>query len=617
MRHSGAMRKTIAPAIALAALASGCSDETMGGLPLLGEAQSAVSVGEIANSYSCNSDGVAPLDLQIIAQANCQVPGAYVALPSFGNVSIGSGVHAFLEQPALDAFAAAVNANPGMNMQVNSMLRTVAEQYILSQWVGSCGITAAASPGQSNHESGLAIDIQQYDAWRNPLEAQGFDWLGSGDPWHFDYAGPGAVDHRGQDVLAFQILWNHNHPEDLIDADGAYGPQTAARLAQAPAEGFPSVPSCGGPEAPDVWLASEVGGASDVFADGASQGTVDLFEDESAEWLVKIENQGIAAATSVTIHIDGGTALLPEAYEIERALADGEPTTDGSGDFADGRAEVTVTDLQPGETATVRIEARVGEYSVESTEPVHARVFVSEVADHYTAADFGAAPENDGTQTFGEGKLELEMRADIYSRVFWELNSDRREGITGAGELGAPSDGALEIPAAAGAFVITPATDVQGDAETTMLLRARRQGGNGDAALYVFENAELLPSDADAEPLRVVIDLPADGEMHEVVIGVAEAPALAGTIARVAFVPFADGEGEAAIDFLRITGTVPGPDDDLTPEDDTGPGDVDGSCSCRAAPTQASTPTLAVLGLLVAGCAARRRPRRRGASTPG
>ena len=29
---------------------------------------------------------------------------------------------------------------------------------------------------------------------------------------------------RGADVLAFQRLWNRNHPGDAIDEDGLYGP---------------------------------------------------------------------------------------------------------------------------------------------------------------------------------------------------------------------------------------------------------------------------------------------------------------------------------------------------------------------------------------------------------
>jgi hypothetical protein len=46
-------------------------------------------------------------------------------------------------------------------------------------------------------------------------------------------------------VLAFQILWNKNHPTDTLTADGRYTPATEQRLKKAPAEGFPIGPRCG------------------------------------------------------------------------------------------------------------------------------------------------------------------------------------------------------------------------------------------------------------------------------------------------------------------------------------------------------------------------------------
>jgi hypothetical protein len=42
----------------------------------------------------------------------------------------------------------------------------------------------------------------------------------------------------GLSVLAFQRLWNRNNPKDRLAEDGAYGPQTEARLARAPSAGF-------------------------------------------------------------------------------------------------------------------------------------------------------------------------------------------------------------------------------------------------------------------------------------------------------------------------------------------------------------------------------------------
>ena len=165
---------------------------------------------------------------------------SYAAIPARSNLVAESHVFLFLESPARDRLVAALDANPGKTMRVNSALRTVAQQYLLHRWAanGRCGISVAARPGRSNHETGLALDIDQASSWRSALESRGFDWAGSSDPVHYDYEGPNAVDHRGLDVRAFQRLWNRNNPSDVIGVDGDYGPQTESRMKKAPAAGF-------------------------------------------------------------------------------------------------------------------------------------------------------------------------------------------------------------------------------------------------------------------------------------------------------------------------------------------------------------------------------------------
>src|SRR5690606_34631149 len=213
------MRLRFAP-IALLGLCA-CSNEPLSELPYdenrIGQVTSAISVADAVSS-GCSTKQVEGLSLQIIAQGNCIEPGAFSELVPPGNVNFGSAVLPFLEEPARDALLSALNQNSGTQMQINSMLRTVPQQYLLYRWyqLGTCGIGLAATPGNSNHETGLAIDIQQYNTWKPILEAKGFQWLGSNDPVHFDYVGPGAVNHKGLDVLSFQQLWNINHPEDPI-----------------------------------------------------------------------------------------------------------------------------------------------------------------------------------------------------------------------------------------------------------------------------------------------------------------------------------------------------------------------------------------------------------------
>lgn len=207
-----------------------------------------VSAGTVldASKNSCTTASVKGLSAQIIAEANCVDPDAFAEIPALPNLKASSNVFLNLEKPARDRLVAALNAYPGTTMTINSALRTVAQQYLLYRWyqTGTCGISLAAKPGNSNHETGLALDIDNYSTWKSKLSANGFSWLGGNDPVHFDYTGAGAKDLRGMDVLAFQRLWNRNHPEDEIAEDGDWGPNTEARMKMAPAGGFAKGPSC-------------------------------------------------------------------------------------------------------------------------------------------------------------------------------------------------------------------------------------------------------------------------------------------------------------------------------------------------------------------------------------
>ncbi len=135
-------------------------------------------------------------------------------------------------------------------MKVHSALRTVAQQYLLSRWAAGkrCGIQLATRPGESNHETGLALDVGASAAWRSALESEGFRWLGSIDRVHFDFIGAGATHHDGLDVRAFQRLWNRNNPDDAITETGRYDAATEQRLKRSPAGGFPIGARHGGKE---------------------------------------------------------------------------------------------------------------------------------------------------------------------------------------------------------------------------------------------------------------------------------------------------------------------------------------------------------------------------------
>lgn len=196
-----------------------------------------------AGTTSCSTTVVRGIDRQLIAQMNRLVSGALVDFSS-PKIRLGQAVWPLLQPAAKRALDRAV-ANRGQTLIVNSAYRTIAQQLILFQQAQAdrCGITIAAEPGKSNHQSGLALDIEDNAGWRPFLEAQGWKWLGPSDPVHFDFKGGGIRDIRSTAILAFQQLWNQNNPNDRIAEDGQWGPNTAARLGKSPANGFANGPT--------------------------------------------------------------------------------------------------------------------------------------------------------------------------------------------------------------------------------------------------------------------------------------------------------------------------------------------------------------------------------------
>jgi hypothetical protein len=225
--------------LAVGAIASGCigaDDEQYS------QVESYATVSSYETS-TCSTATVIGLSKQIADEIGCASPTGLVSFAAGGNMQITS--NAVL--PYLSATGKtdlmAVSAN---NVdKINSAFRTVAQQYLLYRWyqLGRCGITAAATPGNSNHESGRALDLANYSSLVSAMGAHGWSHDVPGDPVHFDHLS--SPDIRGRDVLAFQKLWNRNHPDDAIDEDGLYGPQTEARLKKSPSEGFAIGPSCG------------------------------------------------------------------------------------------------------------------------------------------------------------------------------------------------------------------------------------------------------------------------------------------------------------------------------------------------------------------------------------
>lgn len=203
-----------------------------------------------AAARSCSTASVDGLSRQIIEQGRCINPKAFVPLPSRPNLVVGEHVFAYLEASARDGLLRALDSRKKSTMTINSALRTVAQQYLVWRWSASkrCGVQLATPPGESNHETGMALDIAEQADWRQTLEQHDFHWLGAIDRVHFDYKGgaSSASSQRAVDVLAFQQLWNRNNPSDTIAESGHYNPETEQRLKKSPPDGFASGAACKG-----------------------------------------------------------------------------------------------------------------------------------------------------------------------------------------------------------------------------------------------------------------------------------------------------------------------------------------------------------------------------------
>ena len=604
----------------------------------LGTAVQAESVQQAADG-SCSTASVKGLSLQIAAQGACIQPGSFVEVPAQPNVTFTDPVLPFLEQPAKDAFLAAIADAPGTAMQVNSMLRTVAQQYLLYQWyqAGTCGIGLAATPGNSNHETGLAMDIQQYDTWKPMLTAHGFKWYGAADTVHFDYTGPGAVNYKGTDVLAFQMLWNKNHPNDLLVLDGDYGPQTEARLKQSPADGFPLGPDCSvKPPKPDVQLAVAFADASDEFADGASAGRTDLFEGDTRSIEITLTNTGDAPATNVDIGVEIAAPYLTAAdYVIESDFghpgtfevndANNEMTNPTHGDPLGPSVSFKMNAFAKGETKRLTIPLSADVYSIEPGGAPEVHFWVKDIPDAYHQDTYeGAANNVDGSQTFNGGSLKLGAPVDVYSDTQWLWDTDRREGwesANGATVTTLPDQGLLSItPAAEGLAIQSAPLSVATDAFAGVEITGRLTGG-GQAYLYFSTDA----SPAFDDTQRIPIDLASEGDLQSVIAAVVGEAGWTGDLTRLGI--GVEGGGTLDLDSVRLVteggdngegGSGAGGSGSQGGSGGGGGSELDGGsrrpmCNCEVpgsapdAPNGRDPALLGLLGLLVLRCIRRRR----------
>jgi uncharacterized protein (TIGR03382 family) len=312
-------RLQLVGSVLLAAAFAGCVNDTgdPGDTATL-EADS--TVGDYVNT-GCSTAVVLGLSQQISDEVACMKPNALAKFSAGAGIKFsGSAVLPYLAPGARDDLKKV--AAGGGTMQLTSAFRTVAQQYLLYRWYqeGRCGITAAATPGRSNHETGRAVDLGNYDSYISRMSAHGWSHDVAGDPVHFDHLA--SADIRGTDVLAFQLLWNRNHPGDKISEDGVYGPQTGARIAKSPTGGFAKGAIC---SAAHKAVSAKMIASPGQLAPGATGTiTLELTNTGDVAWpagTVLVTADGEASAVADMTHWASAARVAPLGQDVAPGAA--------------------------------------------------------------------------------------------------------------------------------------------------------------------------------------------------------------------------------------------------------------------------------------------------------
>jgi Putative peptidoglycan binding domain/D-alanyl-D-alanine carboxypeptidase len=204
------------------------------------------AIRDIIATKKVDTGKVQGLSRQIIAETNNILTGVLLNFEDLPGLALSSEAHLnyFLQSGPKESLRSILrqgfSKKPGLRMKINSAYRTVAQQHVLRQ-IYERGhrnlIPLAARPGRSNHEDGLAIDVDNYGDWKSLLLSNGWEWQGASDPVHF-YHDSGRDDIGDLGVKAFQRLWNRYNPNDQMTVDGDFGEQSAVRMNKAPIDGF-------------------------------------------------------------------------------------------------------------------------------------------------------------------------------------------------------------------------------------------------------------------------------------------------------------------------------------------------------------------------------------------
>ena len=147
-----------------------------------------------AMSYAEGAAALSPRNDALVADARVSTHNAYSAGKSLGPIDVVMLQGKPVEKKTAAAFERMRDAaaKDGVHLQLNSGFRSMEEQQHLYNLYKSGRGNLAAYPGHSNHQSGIAVDINVVsDAAYNWMHKHGpsfgFRRTVPSEPWHWEY----------------------------------------------------------------------------------------------------------------------------------------------------------------------------------------------------------------------------------------------------------------------------------------------------------------------------------------------------------------------------------------------------------------------------------------------
>ncbi|MEZ4431384.1 MAG: hypothetical protein R3F65_03145 [bacterium] len=225
--------------VGLAAIVTACEDRPYEPPPPLGTWVAPVTVETVAMER-CDTppELVDGLSRQLVDAIECLRPGTLADLPLGPDLRmLQAGRPAFIDARAADALAEAAAAGD-RQMVVRWAYRDVALQHLFWLQDQFRGCAVAAPAGLSNHQNGLAVDLDDRAYWEPIMRRHGWANDLPNDRVHFDYQVVPDVGLGALSLLAFQALWNANVPGEPLDLTAELDGATYDALSRAPIEGF-------------------------------------------------------------------------------------------------------------------------------------------------------------------------------------------------------------------------------------------------------------------------------------------------------------------------------------------------------------------------------------------